>query len=114
AGVNVRWPDLKPDSSGGGFITADVRKLGFPLGLYGIHQFGTAHADSFSLSEGGGGGGSMLAPNSVLGPFLPKTIQNEFNELDVIFQYTREFGPIEVTAGNIAFFIDRRAQPFLT
>lgn len=111
---NFRGTNLTPDAPGAGFITADVSKWGFTLGLYGIHQFGTAHADSFSLSEGGGGGGSMLAPNSVLGPFLPKTIQNEFNELDVIFQYTREFGPIEVTAGNIAFFIERSAQTFLT
>src|SRR6266536_6587468 len=41
---NFRGTDLTPDSSGAGFITADVSKWGFTLGLYGIHQFGTAHA----------------------------------------------------------------------
>jgi hypothetical protein len=111
---NFRGTNLTPDSSGAGFITADVSKWGFTLGLYGIHQFGTAHAPSFSISEGGGGGGATLAPNSVLGPFRPETIQNEFNELDAILQYTRDFGPIEVTAGNIAFFIERDARTFLT
>lgn len=115
---NFRGTNLTPDSSGAGFITADVSKWGFTLGLYGIHQFGTAHANSFSISEGGGGGGSNGAGSrdttGILGPFLPETTQNEFNELDVIFQYTREFGPIEVTAGNIAFFIERSAQTFLT
>jgi hypothetical protein len=82
--------------------------------LYGIHQFGTARAPSFSISEGGGGGGGNLGKQTFLGPFFPETIQNEFNELDAILQYTREFGPIEVTVGNIGFFIERRAQTFIT
>ncbi len=112
---NFRGTNLTPDSSGAGFITADVSKWGFTLGLYGIHQFGTAHASSFSLSEGGGGGGGSLPGSlSVLGPFFPETIQNEFNELDAILQYTRDFGPIELTVGNIAFFIERDARTFLT
>jgi hypothetical protein len=112
---NFRATNLTPDADGAGFITADVSKWGFTLGLYGIHQFGTARASSFSLSEGGGGGGGTLPGDfSVLGPFFPKTVQNEFNELDVFLQYTREFGPIEVTVGNIGFFIERDAQTFLT
>src|SRR5437764_7594576 len=86
---NFRGTDLTPNSSGAGFITADVSKWGFTLGLYGIHQFGTAHAGSFSMGEGGGGGGTFLAPNSALGPVFPETIQNQFNELDAFLQYTR-------------------------
>src|SRR5437879_145707 len=50
---NFRGTNLTPDSSGAGFITADFSWWGFTFGLYGIHQFGTAHADSFSLGEGG-------------------------------------------------------------
>ena len=111
---NFRGTNLTPDSSGAGFISADFSWWGFTFGLYGIHQFGTAHADSFSLGEGGGGGGGTFAPNPGLGAFNPETIQKTFNELDLILQYSREFGPIEVTAGNIAFFIQRDAETFLT
>src|SRR5205807_4645459 len=35
-------------------------------------------------------------------------------ELDVYLSYTHEFGPIDVTVGNIAFFIDRRAETQVT
>jgi hypothetical protein len=111
---NFRGTNLTPDSSGAGFMTLDMSWWGFTFGLYGIHQFGTASAPSFSISEGGGGGGAALPGNIILGPVFPETIQNTFNELDVILQYSREFGPIEVTAGNIAFFIQRDAQTFLT
>src|SRR6266568_4340411 len=91
---NFRGTNLTPDSSGAGFISADFSWGGFTFGLYGIHQFGTASAPSFSISEGGGGGGGFPG-QSLLGPVFPKTIQDRFNELDLIFQYSREFGPID-------------------
>ena len=114
---NFRGTNLTPDADGAGFITADVSKWGFTLGVYGIHQFGTARAPGFSISEGGGGGGvAPQSPNGFTntGPVFPETIQNRFNELDVILQYSRDIGPINVTVGNIAFFIDRKAQTFVT
>jgi hypothetical protein len=57
---NFRGTNLTPDADGAGFITVDVSKWGFTLGLYGIHQFGTARAPTFSMGEGGGGGGGSL------------------------------------------------------
>jgi hypothetical protein len=108
---NFRGTNLTPDSDGAGFITAAVSKWGFTLGVYGIHQFGTARAPSFSISEGGGGGGQG---GPAFGSFSEETIQTRFNELDVFLQYGRDFGPINVTVGNIGFFIDRRAETFVT
>jgi len=122
-----RGTNLMPDSDGAGFVTANVSKWGFTLGVYGIHQFGTAKANAFSIGEGGGGGSvaNLSVPGKdnadVGGPNLfftgtisPVTRQTRFNELDIYLSYTHEFGPIDVTVGNIAFFIDRRAQTQVT
>ena len=119
-----RGTNLTPDSDGAGFITANVSKWGFTLGVYGIHQFGTARANAFSIGEGGGGGGvaGVTAPGtdnsdnnlSFTGTISPVTIQRRFNEIDIYLSYTHEFGPIDVTVGNIAFFIDRRAETQVT
>jgi len=119
-----RGTNLTPDSDGAGFITANVSKWGFTLGVYGIHQFGIARANAFSIGEGGGGGGvaGVTAPGtdnsdnnlSFTGTISPVTIQRRFNEIDIYLSYTHEFGPIDLTVGNIAFFIDRRAETQVT
>jgi hypothetical protein len=129
-----RGTNLMPDSDGGVFATANVSKWGFTLGIYGIHQFGTAKANAFSIGEGGGGGstGTFLtsAGDNLVGPgglpetggpnlffsgkLSPVTTQTRFNEIDLYLSYTHEFGPIDVTVGNIAFFIDRRAETRVT
>jgi hypothetical protein len=126
---NFRGTNLTPDSDGAGFIQAEVSRWGFTLGVFGIHQFGTAHANSFSIGEGGGGGtaafgaATFIIPNPLpVGPptltgaisatTVPETIQDRFNEIDVFFQYQKSFGWIDLTVGNIAFFIDRRATTF--
>ena len=119
-----RGTNLMPDSDGGVFATMNVSKWGFTLGIYGIHQIGTARANAFSIGEGGGGGGivNVTAPGtdnsdnnlSFTGTISPVTIQNRFNEIDIYLSYTHEFGPIDVTVGNIAFFIDRRARTQIT
>jgi hypothetical protein len=110
---NFRGTDLTPNSDGSVFINADVSRWGFTLGFFGVHQLGTAHSPSFSISEGGGGGAFHLGSFSNI-PFVsPETIQDRFNEIDVFLQYRREFGPINVTIGDIGFFIDRHAQTFL-
>jgi len=111
---NFRGTDLMPNSDGGVFGDAAVSRWGFTLGVFTIHQLGTARADSFSIGEGGGGGGSVgFGGLSTIGPVFPTTIQDRFNEIDVFLQYHRELGPIDVTVGNIGFFIDRRAETFL-
>ena len=119
-----RGTNLMPDSDGGVFATMNVSKWGFTLGIYGIHQIGTAQAKAFSIGEGGGGGGiaNVTAPGTdntdnnlrFTGAISPLTRQNRFNEIDIYLSYTHEFGPLDVTVGNIAFFIDRRAETQIT
>jgi hypothetical protein len=43
---------------------------------------------------------------------FPTTIQREFNELDTFLSYKISLGPIDVTIGDIGFFIERRAETF--
>jgi hypothetical protein len=112
---NFRGTNLTPDADGAGFSNIQVTKWNFTLGLFGIHQFGTATADSWSIGESGG---SAAANNAIIPAFgvpvnilrFPKTTQDRFNELDVFLSYKFSLGPIDVTLGNIAFFIDRRAS----
>jgi len=117
-----RGTNLMPDSDGGGFLGAKVSRWGFTLGVWGIHQFGTARANSWSMGEGGGGGsgpfGLEIVPGSgVVFPIFisPETVQNRFNEIDAFLEYHLQFasGWIDLTVGNIAFFIDRKAQTSL-
>ena len=110
---NFRGTDLTPNSDGSVFLNADVSRWGFTLGLFVVHQLGTAHSPSFSISEGGGGGSFHIGSFSNIPLLFPETIQDKFNEIDVFLQYRREFGPINVTVGDIGFFIDRNAQTFL-
>src|SRR6266404_807340 len=111
---NFRGTDLTPNSDGSVFANVAVSRWGFTLGMFVVHQLGTAHSPGFSISEGGGGGTFPNFGNFGNIPFVfPETIQDRFNELDVFLQYHHEFGPIDVTVGNIGFFIDRRAQTFL-
>jgi hypothetical protein len=113
---NFRGTNLTPDSDGAIFLNADVSKWGFTLGFFFTYQLGTASAPAFSISEGGGGGGvAPVSPNGFVnsGPVFPETIQKRFNEFDVFLQYSRDIGPINVTVGNIGFFINRDAKTTL-
>ncbi len=129
-----RGTNLMPNSDGGDFFTGNVSYKGFTFGVYGIHQFGSAHANAFSIGEGGGGGNisgtftvpgndnaDAVTPQNPLGPNLfftgtisPVTTQTRFNELDVYLSYTHDLGPLDITVGNIAFFIDRHAETRVT
>src|SRR4029077_4446726 len=42
----------------------------------------------------------------------PTTVQTRFDELDVFLSYKFSLGPIDVTLGNIAFFISPRATTY--
>ena len=110
---NFRGTDLTPNSDGSVFINADVSRWGFTLGAFVVHQFGTARAPGFSSSEGGGGGAGGFGNFGNIPFIFPETIQDRFNEIDVFLQYSREIGPVNVTIGDIGFFIDRRAQTFV-
>jgi hypothetical protein len=118
---NFRGTNLTPDAAGAGSINAQVSKGNFTLGVFGIHQFGTASAPSWAIGEGGGGGTPSTlglpidADKEVLSyTRFPTTTQTSFDELDVFLSYTFTLGPIDVTLGNIGFFIFREATTFET
>lgn len=118
---NFRGTDLMPNSDGGVFLNAQVTKWNFTLGMFVIHQLGTASVNSWSIGEGGGSGftGFGEAHNVVTGAPIPttrfpQTTQNRFNEIDVFLSYKFSLGPVDVTIGNIGFFIDRKATTFET
>jgi hypothetical protein len=129
---NFRGTNLTPDSDGAIFATANLSFSGengtLTLGIYGIHQFGTAKADAFSISESGGGGAGVsvninegsfeTTPGdndaTFTGRVSPLTIQKEFDEVDLYITYVHQLGPLDLTVGNIAFFIDRRAETRVT
>ena len=117
---NFRGTDLTPGSDGAMYFNAQVTKSNFTLGFYGIHQLGQASASSWSIGEGGGGGTPSGALAGCLGcgvvqyTRFPETFQDQFDELDAFLSYKMSFGPIDVTIGNIGFFIERRAVTFET
>src|ERR1041385_1728205 len=123
---NFRGTNLTPDADGAGFFNARVTKWNFTLGIFGIHQFGTASVPSWSIGEGGGAAGASFAqaapgpkPSSqAFGPIpytrFPTTTQTRFNEIDLFLSYKISLGPVDVTIGNIGFFIDRKATTFET
>ncbi|PYJ33455.1 MAG: hypothetical protein DME79_06175 [Verrucomicrobia bacterium] len=106
---NFRGVDLTPNSDGSIFGNLDVSKWGFTLGIFVDHQFGTAEAAARSISEGGGAG----VQSGSLGLAVPKTFQNRFDELDVYLQYEAKLGWVDITVGDIGFFILRDAQTFV-
>jgi hypothetical protein len=117
---NFRGTNLMPGSTGGVFYSAEatIPKWHLTLGIYGIHQIGTASSDSWSISEGGGGAGvARQAIQLVGGGFIdadrfPTTTQGSFREIDFFVSYKFSLGPVDVTLGNIGFFIDRKTQTF--
>jgi hypothetical protein len=126
---NFRGTNLMPNSDGAYFYEAQatIPKVGpgsLTLGVWAIHQIGTASANSWSISEGGGGAGISRAavqevdPNGVpTGRFInadrfPTTTQTTFREIDIFTSYRFSLGPIDVTFGNVAFLIHREAQTF--
>jgi len=113
---NFRGTNLTPGAPGAGFFDAQVSKDNFTLGLFGISQFGHARADSWSIGEGGSSGTGRVPgnlPNEVVvWDRHPTTVQNRFDELDVFLSYKFSLGPIDITLGDIAFFINRNAYTY--
>jgi hypothetical protein len=109
---NFRGTNLLPNS-GAVFGNAEVHKWGFNLGMFVIGQTGRAHANAWSLGESGGSGQSGIANPGLPGGalvFNPTTVQNSFVEIDAFLSYTLSLNWVDITAGNIAFFITRDAR----
>lgn len=117
---NFRGTDLTPNSDGAIFGDVRVSKWNFTLGLFAIHQLGDAHADSWSTGEGGGSAGAAGGNAGSTAGFpvpytrFPTTTQTRFDELDAFLSYKFSLGFIDVTVGNIGFFIERKATTFET
>jgi hypothetical protein len=122
---NFRGTNLTPGADGAIFGDVRVTKWNFTLGLFGIHQLGDASAPGWSVGESGGAGSGTGGDATCTGPGCPpshvlsyirnpETIQREFNELDVFLSYKVSVGWIDVTIGDIGFFIERRAETFET
>lgn len=115
---NFRGTNLTPNADGAIFGDVRVTKWNFTLGFFGIHQLGDASVNSWSVGEGGGSAGAAGGDAGTNLGFpvhynrFPVTTQTRFDELDVFLSYKFSLGPIDVTIGNIGFFIDRRAQTF--
>jgi hypothetical protein len=117
---NFRGTNLTPNADGAVFGDVRVTKWNFTLGLFGIHQLGDASVNSWSVGEGGGAASAAAAsgtcggncPPVVAYARFPTTIQTRFDELDVFLSYKLSLGPIDVTIGDIGFFISRRAETF--
>lgn len=107
---NFRGTNLTPNS-GAVFGDAEVSKWGFTLGIFVIGQTGKSHAESWAMGESGGGGGGTNFPGQQAGAFslVPQTVQTGFTEIDAFINYTLSLGPVDLTVGNIAFFIERDA-----
>ena len=117
---NFRGTNLTPHSDGAIFRNVRVTKWNFTLGFFGIHQLGDAHADSWAVGESGGGaagGNNNVNPpgfQAVPETRFPTTIQRQFDELDAFISYSFSIGFVDITIGDIGFFIERRARTFET
>lgn len=107
-----RGTNLTPNSDGIAFEEVRFSAKGFTFGVWAAHQIGDAIVPhNTAVGESGGGGLGTIPPEIIPGigvvSFDDTAIQSRFNELDVYFSYYHSFGWIDLTVGNIAFFVDR-------
>jgi hypothetical protein len=100
-----RGTNLTPNSDGLEFQQVIFSAKGFTLGAWFGVQLGDAVVkDATVLGEAGGGFSPFGLPAIQA---RDTAIQSRFKELDVFSSYSHSFGWVDVTAGNIAFFIWR-------
>jgi len=101
-----RGTNLTPNSDGIEYQQAYFSIKGFTVGLWFADQLGKAVVPNATVVGEAGGGFSPFGA-----PFNPThedfAVQYRFKELDVFSSYTHSFGPLDITVGNIAFFIFR-------
>ena len=100
-----RGTNLTPNSDGIAYQQAYFSAKGFTLGAWFASQLGTAVVpDATLVGEAGGGFSPFGRPG-----FKDFATQTSFHELDIFSSYSHSFGPLDVTVGNVAFFIFRSA-----
>ena len=105
-----RGTNLTPNSDGLEFQRLEFSAKGFTLGMWFGTQIGDAVVPgATAVGESGGGGTSPFNFNSNGFSTLDTAFQNRFKELDVYTSYSHSFlrGWLDITVGNIAFFIWR-------
>ena len=102
-----RGTNLTPNSDGLQYEKISFFAKGFTLGAWFGTQLGTAEAGPGVRALGEQGGGGLLLPPNPFGKTQFFAIQDRFRELDLLSFYSHAFGPVNVTFGNIAFFITR-------
>jgi len=111
---NFRGTNLTPgDNAGAISMDAEVTKWNFTAGVFVIRQLGKAQANSWSMGESGGGGSVSKA--SFFGfpldfQFTPETTQRSFDEIDVFLNYHLSLNWVDLTVGNVGFFIHRKVE----
>jgi hypothetical protein len=101
-----RGTNLTPNSDGIEWQQIVFSGKGFTLGAWYATQIGTAEvANATVVGESSGAFSPFGAP--AFPEFEDFAVQSRFKELDIFASYTHSFGPIDITFGNIAFFIFR-------
>jgi hypothetical protein len=103
-----RGTNLTPNSDGIAYQQVYASTRGFTLGLWFASQIGHAVAPNATVVGEAGGGFSPFGAPAKPG-FEDFATQSRFNELDIFSSYTHSFGPLDITVGNVAFFIFRTA-----
>jgi hypothetical protein len=115
---NFRGTNLTPGTNAGAIsLNAEVSKWNFTLGVFGIRQLGKAQADGWATGESGGGGAAHHVPGFLtqLVDLVPETTQSTLEEIDVFLNYHWSiFGWVDLTIGDVAFFIHRKAETDVT
>jgi hypothetical protein len=109
---NFRGTNLTPgDNAGAISMNVEVSKWNFTLGVFGIRQLGKAQANSWSMGESGGGGSlSKAFGGFTTFDLLPETTQRSFEEIDVFLNYHLSLNWVDLTVGNVGFFIHRKVD----
>lgn len=99
-----RGTDLTPNSAGIVYGQVAFSAKGFTIGTWAASQLGTAVVNGATAV---GESGSGISPYNDPGVSLDTARQSHFKEVDVFVSYTHSFGWVDVTVGNVAFFILR-------
>jgi hypothetical protein len=101
-----RGTNLTPDSDGIEYQQIYWSGKGLTLGAWFATQLGRAKVSgATAVGESGAG----QSPFNIPGVASDTAVQWRFRELDLISSYSHNFGPFDVTLGNIVFLIDRGA-----
>jgi hypothetical protein len=113
-----RGTDLTPNSDGIAFEDVHLSIKGFTVGVWMAQMIGDAVVpNNTATGEAGGGGGrpgfgGFNIPGVGTITDRDTAIMRSFRELDFYVSYFHSFGWLDLTVGNIAFFIDRKQVDF--